>query len=220
MCSKVYAIFNVWLNKKGEQKQVLIYVYLFCFFICFLVVEGSPYKDALDVAILTLQATGRTFIMKQTWWKEKHGGGRCKVPVQCVYIACTVCLHYLYSVFTLPVQWVYITCTVCLQYITSTVCLQYHNPYCVFTVHYLYSVFTVHYLYSVLTVHYPYREFRAHYLCSVYTVHYLYCVFAVHYMYCVFTVHYLYSVLTVPLPAQCVHFDWPGVSLNNKCFYL
>ena len=41
--------------------------------------KGSPYKDALDVAILTLQEKGRLYINKQKWWKEKHGGGKCKV---------------------------------------------------------------------------------------------------------------------------------------------
>ncbi|KAF2349519.1 hypothetical protein FHG87_019724 [Trinorchestia longiramus] len=40
--------------------------------------KGSPHKDALDVAILSLQESGRLYIMKQLWWKEKHGGGKCK----------------------------------------------------------------------------------------------------------------------------------------------
>ncbi|XP_069981522.1 glutamate receptor ionotropic, kainate 2-like [Penaeus vannamei] len=39
---------------------------------------GSPYKGALDVAILTLQSRGRFHTLKEKWFRQKRGGGKCK----------------------------------------------------------------------------------------------------------------------------------------------
>jgi len=33
----------------------------------------------MNEAILKLQETNRLLILKNRWWKEKRGGGRCKV---------------------------------------------------------------------------------------------------------------------------------------------
>lgn len=40
---------------------------------------GSPYRAAISQAILKLQETNRLLILKSRWWKEKRGGGACKV---------------------------------------------------------------------------------------------------------------------------------------------
>ncbi|XP_076044322.1 glutamate receptor ionotropic, kainate 2-like [Oratosquilla oratoria] len=40
--------------------------------------QGSTHKNALDGAILNLQELGRLHILKEKWWKQKRGGGRCK----------------------------------------------------------------------------------------------------------------------------------------------
>ncbi|XP_065566794.1 glutamate receptor ionotropic, kainate 2-like [Artemia franciscana] len=39
---------------------------------------GSPYRSIMNEAILKLQETNRLLILKNRWWKEKRGGGRCK----------------------------------------------------------------------------------------------------------------------------------------------
>ncbi|XP_047500092.1 glutamate receptor ionotropic, kainate 2-like [Penaeus chinensis] len=39
---------------------------------------GSPYKGVLDVAILTLQSRGRFHTLKEKWFRQKRGGGKCK----------------------------------------------------------------------------------------------------------------------------------------------
>ena len=40
---------------------------------------GSPYRAPLSQAILKLHETNRLLILKNRWWKEKRGGGACKV---------------------------------------------------------------------------------------------------------------------------------------------
>ncbi|XP_069950782.1 glutamate receptor ionotropic, kainate 2-like isoform X2 [Cherax quadricarinatus] len=39
---------------------------------------GSPYKGPLDVAILSMQERGRLHVLKEKWFKQKRGGGKCK----------------------------------------------------------------------------------------------------------------------------------------------
>lgn len=39
----------------------------------------SEYRQALNLALLNLQESGVLREMKHKWWKEKHGGGACKV---------------------------------------------------------------------------------------------------------------------------------------------
>lgn len=39
----------------------------------------SEYRQALNLALLKLQESGVLREMKRKWWKEKHGGGACKV---------------------------------------------------------------------------------------------------------------------------------------------
>lgn len=41
-----------------------------------------PYRAALSQAVLKLQETNRLKILKNRWWKEKRGGGACKVSLQ------------------------------------------------------------------------------------------------------------------------------------------
>jgi hypothetical protein len=40
---------------------------------------GSPYRIPISSAILQLQEAGRLHILKTRWWKERRGGGQCKV---------------------------------------------------------------------------------------------------------------------------------------------
>ena len=42
---------------------------------------GSPYRAAISQAVLKLQDTNRLLILKSRWWKEKRGGGACKVSL-------------------------------------------------------------------------------------------------------------------------------------------
>lgn len=41
--------------------------------------QGSPYRTLISGAILKLQEEGRLHVLKTRWWKEKHGGGSCRV---------------------------------------------------------------------------------------------------------------------------------------------
>ncbi|XP_041970526.1 glutamate receptor ionotropic, kainate 2-like [Aricia agestis] len=40
--------------------------------------KNSVYRQALNLALLNLQEAGVLRNMKQSWWKEKHGGGACQ----------------------------------------------------------------------------------------------------------------------------------------------
>ncbi|XP_066961996.1 glutamate receptor ionotropic, kainate 2-like isoform X1 [Macrobrachium rosenbergii] len=40
--------------------------------------KNSPYKGAIDVALLTLQSEGRFHVLKNKWFRQKKGGGKCK----------------------------------------------------------------------------------------------------------------------------------------------
>ena len=40
---------------------------------------GSPYRVPFSSAILQLQEAGKLHQLKIKWWKEKNGGGKCKV---------------------------------------------------------------------------------------------------------------------------------------------
>ncbi|CAH2046640.1 unnamed protein product, partial [Iphiclides podalirius] len=40
--------------------------------------KKSPYRQAMNLALLNLQEAGELREMKQRWWKEMHGGGACK----------------------------------------------------------------------------------------------------------------------------------------------
>lgn len=40
---------------------------------------GSPYKKYIDDALLKLKETGELQKIKDLWWKENRGGGKCGV---------------------------------------------------------------------------------------------------------------------------------------------
>ncbi|XP_042233937.1 glutamate receptor ionotropic, kainate 2-like isoform X3 [Homarus americanus] len=40
--------------------------------------SGSSYKETLDVVILALQEAGIFYTLKEKWFKQKRGGGKCK----------------------------------------------------------------------------------------------------------------------------------------------
>lgn len=48
----------------------------------YLVVD-SPFRTAISGAILKLQEEGKLHILKTRWWKEKRGGGSCRVSALC-----------------------------------------------------------------------------------------------------------------------------------------
>ena len=37
----------------------------------------SPFRTPISSAILQLQEGGLLHIIKEKWWKNKHGGGKC-----------------------------------------------------------------------------------------------------------------------------------------------
>lgn len=39
----------------------------------------SPYRTAISGAVLKLQEIGKLHKLKTKWWKEKRGGGACRV---------------------------------------------------------------------------------------------------------------------------------------------
>jgi hypothetical protein len=41
--------------------------------------SDSPYRTAISGAILKLQEEGKLHMLKTRWWKEKRGGGACRV---------------------------------------------------------------------------------------------------------------------------------------------
>lgn len=41
--------------------------------------SDSPYRTAISGAILKLQEEGKLHVLKTRWWKEKRGGGSCRV---------------------------------------------------------------------------------------------------------------------------------------------
>lgn len=45
----------------------------------------------MNLGLLNLQERGTLREMQHTWWKEKHGGGACKVPRVTARVA-SVCL--------------------------------------------------------------------------------------------------------------------------------
>lgn len=44
-----------------------------------LVLKDSPYRTAISGTVLKLQEEGKLHILKTRWWKEKRGGGSCRV---------------------------------------------------------------------------------------------------------------------------------------------
>ena len=44
-------------------------------------VLGSPFRVPISSAILQLQEAGRLHILKNRWWKQRRGGGKCDVGV-------------------------------------------------------------------------------------------------------------------------------------------
>ena len=48
----------------------------------------SPYRTPISSAILQLQEGGKLHMLKEKWWKQRKGGGKCKVILtKCIYSA-------------------------------------------------------------------------------------------------------------------------------------
>ena len=41
--------------------------------------SDSPYRTPISNEILQLQEGGQLHILKRKWWKQRKGGGKCKV---------------------------------------------------------------------------------------------------------------------------------------------
>ena len=41
----------------------------------------SPYRTPISSAILQLQEGGKLHMLKEKWWKQRKGGGKCKVRI-------------------------------------------------------------------------------------------------------------------------------------------
>ena len=41
--------------------------------------SASPYRTTISSAILQLQEGGKLHMLKEKWWKQRKGGGKCKV---------------------------------------------------------------------------------------------------------------------------------------------
>lgn len=52
---------------------------LTCLFVFVCHSLDSPYRTAISGAVLKLQEEGKLHLLKQKWWKEKRGGGSCRV---------------------------------------------------------------------------------------------------------------------------------------------
>lgn len=49
----------------------------------------STFRNAMNLALLNLQEAGELREMKLSWWKQRHGGGACKVShTQHTRLAC------------------------------------------------------------------------------------------------------------------------------------
>lgn len=65
--------------------------YLFCFFFLLphsyligygiAMPQGSPYRTLISGAVLKLQEEGKLHLLKTRWWKERRGGGSCRVSI-------------------------------------------------------------------------------------------------------------------------------------------
>lgn len=44
--------------------------------------QGSPYRTLISGAVLKLQEEGKLHLLKTRWWKEKRGGGACRVSFE------------------------------------------------------------------------------------------------------------------------------------------
>lgn len=49
--------------------------------------SDSPYRTAISGAILKLQEEGKLHLLKTRWWKEKRGGGSCRVSMQTLILS-------------------------------------------------------------------------------------------------------------------------------------
>lgn len=56
-----------------------LFFFVFNCFIRFSLWVDSPYRTAISGAVLKLQEEGKLHILKTRWWKEKRGGGSCRV---------------------------------------------------------------------------------------------------------------------------------------------
>ena len=73
------------------NKQTYRYINPFNFFclkkIPFFFLD-SPYRTPISSAILQLQEGGKLHMLKEKWWKQRKGGGKCKVIfTKCIYSA-------------------------------------------------------------------------------------------------------------------------------------
>ena len=59
---------STYLHTKLKDNQIFSYHF-----------SDSPYRTPISSAILQLQEGGRLHMLKEKWWKQRKGGGKCKV---------------------------------------------------------------------------------------------------------------------------------------------
>lgn len=67
------------MKKKDSKRNTKFNVDELIKDLCSVSCADSEYRQALNLAFLNLQESGVIREMKHKWWKEKHGGGACKV---------------------------------------------------------------------------------------------------------------------------------------------
>lgn len=77
-------VVSSWIS---EWISNILYMYVIvdkccvCLYVISNQILGSPYKKYIDDAILTLKERGEIQKLKDLWWKEKRGGGKCGVSL-------------------------------------------------------------------------------------------------------------------------------------------
>lgn len=68
--------------------------------------SDSPYRTAISGAILKLQEEGKLHLLKTRWWKEKRGGGSCRVSMQ-TRSSLLHGMHSIKRIYQIPLECVY-----------------------------------------------------------------------------------------------------------------
>jgi hypothetical protein len=59
--------------------------------------QNSPYRTAISGAILKLQEEGKLHVLKTRWWKEKRGGGACRVSLRIQNFSISILKTYIHN---------------------------------------------------------------------------------------------------------------------------
>ena len=78
-------------NKKAPPDFMYYFMYsVYTIFFFSLLLRDSPYRTPISSAILQLQEGGLLHMLKNKWWKQRKGGGKCKVSAGHLYLSSIV----------------------------------------------------------------------------------------------------------------------------------